>query len=34
MDLTEEIENNGGIWALEQKIDQPMDKEAGSTGLG
>ncbi|KAL7607265.1 hypothetical protein Lser_V15G15760 [Lactuca serriola] len=33
MDLTEEIENNGGIWALEQKIDQPMDKEAGSTGL-
>ncbi|CAI9270975.1 unnamed protein product [Lactuca saligna] len=31
MDLTEEIENNGGIWALEQKIDQPMDEEAGST---
>ncbi|KAL7610953.1 potassium transporter 10 isoform X1 [Lactuca sativa] len=29
MDLTEEIENEGGIWALEQKIDQPMDEEAG-----
>ncbi|CAI9271356.1 unnamed protein product [Lactuca saligna] len=33
MGLTEEIENNGGIWALEQKIDQPMDEEAGSTVL-
>ncbi|KAI3700237.1 hypothetical protein L2E82_44858 [Cichorium intybus] len=29
MDLTEEIKNEGGIWALEQKIDQPMDEEAG-----
>ncbi|GJY76037.1 potassium transporter 10-like protein isoform X1 [Tanacetum coccineum] len=29
MDLSEEIENEGGIWALEQKIDQPMDEEAG-----
>ncbi|CAH1440965.1 unnamed protein product [Lactuca virosa] len=29
MDLTEEIENEGGIWVLEQKIDQPMDEEAG-----
>nr|GEV10835.1 potassium transporter 10-like isoform X1 [Tanacetum cinerariifolium] len=28
MDLSEEIENEGGIWALEQKIDQPMDEEA------
>ena len=29
VDLTEEIENEGGIWVLEQKIDQPMDEEAG-----
>ncbi|MFS8034707.1 putative potassium transporter [Helianthus anomalus] len=29
MDINEEIENEGGIWALEQKIDQPMDEEAG-----
>ncbi|KAK1439378.1 hypothetical protein QVD17_05195 [Tagetes erecta] len=29
MDMSEEFENNGGIWALEQKIDQPMDEEAG-----
>ncbi|KAM0002923.1 putative potassium transporter [Helianthus debilis subsp. tardiflorus] len=28
-DINEEIENEGGIWALEQKIDQPMDEEAG-----
>ncbi|CAI9265913.1 unnamed protein product [Lactuca saligna] len=25
MDVTEEIENKGSIWALEQKIDQRMD---------
>ncbi|XP_076921006.1 potassium transporter 11-like [Bidens hawaiensis] len=29
MDINEEIEKEGGIWALEQKIDQPMDEEAG-----
>ncbi|KVG58935.1 potassium transporter [Cynara cardunculus var. scolymus] len=29
VDLSEEIEAKGGIWALEQKIDQPMDEEAG-----
>ncbi|KAI3664923.1 hypothetical protein L6452_43535 [Arctium lappa] len=29
VDLSEEIETKGGMWALEQKIDQPMDEEAG-----
>ncbi|KAI7738763.1 hypothetical protein M8C21_031701 [Ambrosia artemisiifolia] len=29
VDMNEEIETEGGIWALEQKIDQPMDEEAG-----
>ena len=29
VDLNEEIESKGGMWALEQNIDQPMDEEAG-----
>ncbi|KAK9062332.1 hypothetical protein SSX86_019518 [Deinandra increscens subsp. villosa] len=29
MDMTGEDESKGGMWALEQKIDQPMDEEAG-----
>ncbi|PWA45988.1 K+ uptake permease 11 [Artemisia annua] len=28
-DISEEDESKGGMWALEQKIDQPMDEEAG-----
>ncbi|GJW44979.1 potassium transporter 11 [Tanacetum coccineum] len=27
-DISEEDESKGGMWALEQKIDQPMDEEA------
>ena len=27
--ISEEDESKGGMWALEQKIDQPMDEEAG-----
>ncbi|KAJ0656038.1 putative potassium transporter [Helianthus annuus] len=29
MDMSGEDESKGGMWALEQKIDQPMDEEAG-----
>ncbi|KAL4578134.1 hypothetical protein LXL04_014253 [Taraxacum kok-saghyz] len=29
VDMSEEDESKGGMWALEQKIDQPMDEEAG-----
>lgn len=28
-DIDEEDESKGGMWALDQKIDQPMDEEAG-----
>nr|XP_043635229.1 potassium transporter 10-like [Erigeron canadensis] len=29
MDMSDEDGSKGGMWALEQKIDQPMDEEAG-----
>ncbi|KAI3798453.1 hypothetical protein L1987_33729 [Smallanthus sonchifolius] len=29
VDMSGEDESKGGMWALEQKIDQPMDEEAG-----
>ncbi|MFS7994098.1 hypothetical protein Hanom_Chr12g01101871 [Helianthus anomalus] len=29
MDMSGEDELKGGMWALEPKIDQPMDEEAG-----
>ncbi|KAK1410857.1 hypothetical protein QVD17_37398 [Tagetes erecta] len=29
MEMSGEDESKGGMWALEQKIDQPMDEEAG-----
>ncbi|KAJ0526251.1 hypothetical protein HanRHA438_Chr09g0402911 [Helianthus annuus] len=29
MDMSGEDESKGGMWALEQKIDQSMDEEAG-----
>ncbi|KAJ0938610.1 putative potassium transporter [Helianthus annuus] len=29
MDMSGEDESKGGMWALEQKIDQPMEEEAG-----
>lgn len=27
--MDDEAENKGGMWVLDQKLDQPMDEEAG-----
>jgi KUP system potassium uptake protein len=29
LEIDKENENKGSMWDLEQKIDQPMDEEAG-----
>ena len=29
VDMSEDDESKGGMWALKQKIDHPMDEEAG-----
>ena len=29
MEIEDESENKGSMWVLEQKLDQPMDEEAG-----
>lgn len=29
LEIEDETENKGSMWVLEQKLDQPMDEEAG-----